>query len=176
VLGTLTVTGKKTGFVVDHFVNRLGETVEVGDVVIIDAAQPAYHYGVDDAIPVPEIDLARRAYDTRVCGIVCDAYGEMVDGSSRARAFSADEKSARNTSLIEPGQIGDMVTLGAFAHCKVDADIAGIQAGDLLTTSPTPGHAQKVLDRGLAVGAIIGKALASLEAGRGTIPVMVLLQ
>ena len=51
-----------------------------------------------------------------------------------------------------------MVTLGAFAHCKVDADIAPIQVGDLLTTSPTKGHAQKVLDPQKAVGAIIGKA------------------
>ncbi|HMB29003.1 MAG TPA: hypothetical protein VKS99_12915, partial [Blastocatellia bacterium] len=67
-------------------------------------------------------------------------------------------------------------TLGAFAHCKVDADIAPINAGDLLTTSPTRGHAQKVVDKTQATGAILGKALASLSRGKGKIPVMVMLQ
>jgi len=69
-----------------------------------------------------------------------------------------------------------MVTLGAFAHCKVDADIAPIKVGDLLTTSPTRGHAQKVLDPSQAFGAIVGKALGSLEKGKGKIPVLVMLQ
>jgi hypothetical protein len=69
-----------------------------------------------------------------------------------------------------------MVTLGAFAYCKVDADLAAIAPGDLLTTSPTKGHAQKVLQPGQALGAIIGKALAALDAGKGKIPVLVMLQ
>ena len=71
---------------------------------------------------------------------------------------------------------GWMVTLGAYAHCKVDADIAPIKVGDLLTTSRTAGHAQKVLDQKKATGAIIGKALGSLSKGRGKIPVLVTLQ
>ena len=50
-----------------------------------------------------------------------------------------------------------MVTLGAWAHCKVDADVAPIQVGDLLTTSATRGHAQRAEDRGAAVGAIVGR-------------------
>ena len=73
-------------------------------------------------------------------------------------------------------KLGKMVTLGAFAYCKVDADIGSIAPGDLLTTSPTKGHAQKVLQPEKALGAIVGKALAGLEAGRGKIPILVLLQ
>jgi hypothetical protein len=72
--------------------------------------------------------------------------------------------------------MGMMVTLGAFAHCKVDADIAPIAVGDLLTTSPTKGHAQKVLDPARALGTIVGKALAPLETGKGKIPILVMLQ
>jgi hypothetical protein len=68
-----------------------------------------------------------------------------------------------------------MVTLGAYAYCKVDADIAPIRVGDLLTTSPTRGHAQKATEPEKAVGAIIGKALGSLKSGKGKIPVLVLL-
>jgi len=46
-------------------------------------------------------------------------------------------------------------------------------AGDLLTTSATQGHAMRVSDRSRALGAIIGKALAALDAGSGLIPILV---
>ncbi|HEX7241243.1 MAG TPA: hypothetical protein VF263_13295, partial [Longimicrobiaceae bacterium] len=92
-----------------------------------------------------------------------------------ARYAAADDDDV-DLRTVGPGQMGSMVTLGAFSHCKVDADIAPIQVGDLLTTSPTRGHAQKVLDPAAAMGAIVGKALAPLAKGRGKIPVMVLLQ
>jgi hypothetical protein len=60
--------------------------------------------------------------------------------------------------------------------CQVDADIAPIAVGDLLTTGPTCGHAQKVTEPQKAVGAIIGKALGARQASKGTIPVLVMLQ
>ena len=72
--------------------------------------------------------------------------------------------------------MGRMVTLGAYGFCKVDADVAPVAAGDLLTTSATRGHAQKVTDRGAALGAVLGKAMAPLESGHGLIPVLVGLQ
>jgi hypothetical protein len=68
------------------------------------------------------------------------------------------------------------IALCGRVECKVDADVAPIEVGDLLTTSPTKGHAQKALDPGKAVGAIIGKALASFSRGKGKILVLVLLQ
>jgi hypothetical protein len=57
--------------------------------------------------------------------------------------------------------------------CKVDASFGSILAGDLLTTSPTSGHAMKVSDRARAMGALVGKALNGLEAGRALIPILV---
>ena len=69
-----------------------------------------------------------------------------------------------------------MVTLGAFSHCNVDADIAPIEVGDLLTTSATRGHAQKVLEPERAIGAIVAKSLVAVPKGKAKIPVMVLLQ
>jgi len=92
------------------------------------------------------------------------------------QTFTSDQLEHLDRTKIGPGQIGLMVTLGAFAHCKVDADVAPINVGDLLTTSPTRGHAQKALDPAKAVGAIIGKALGSLKKGKGKIPVLVMLQ
>ena len=61
-------------------------------------------------------------------------------------------------------------------YCKVDAEYAAIEVGDLLTTSPTPGHAMKATDPAKAFGTVIGKALRSLDAGTGLIPILVTLQ
>ena len=200
--GRLQVTGPKTGYVADQFVNNIGETLEQGDVVVIGANQSSLFYGLNNSIPIAEVDLTDTAYDTRVCGIVCEAYGKLASESEqesepdskskkstqakgskkaakaqsmRPQEFTDEELENLDRDKVEPGQLGFMVTLGAFAHCKVDADIASINVGDLLTTSPTKGHAQKVTDSSKATGAIIGKALGSLKKGKGKIPVIVTL-
>jgi hypothetical protein len=206
VAGDVQIDGKliapnKQGFIVDQFVNTLGETLEQGDVVVIGDNQTSLYYGPDNIIPIPEVDLTDQAYDTRVCGIVADVRGElMAQATTKAgakakkatkakrakerrktavmevRTFASDELAEMDHTEVKPGQVGGMITLGAYAYCKVDADIAPIKVGDLLTTSPTPGHAQKVLDSSKAVGAILGKALGSLKKGKGKIPVLVMLQ
>ena len=61
-------------------------------------------------------------------------------------------------------------------YCKADALFGPIQVGDLLTTSSMPGHAMKASDPAKAFGAVIGKALGSLKAGTGLIPIIVALQ
>ncbi len=60
--------------------------------------------------------------------------------------------------------------------CKADASYSPIQVGDLLTTSPTPGHAMKAEDPLRAFGAVIGKALRPLAAGQGLIPILIALR
>jgi hypothetical protein len=59
--------------------------------------------------------------------------------------------------------------------CKVDSQYASIGVGDLLTTSPTPGHAMKATDPQRAFGAIIGKALRPWNEGNGLIPILIAL-
>jgi hypothetical protein len=201
IQGTLLVTGGKNAYVMDQFVNNLEDTLEQGDVVVIGKNQASLYYGKDNNIPIPEVDLTQKAYDTRICGVVCEVHGQLKAESSESTStkgkttkqskaaakreppaklqtqeFTQDELAQMDHTKIEPGQSGYMVTLGAFSHCKVDADIAPIQVGDLLTTSPTKGHAQKVTDTSKAVGAIVGKALGSLKKGKGKIPIMVALQ
>jgi len=64
----------------------------------------------------------------------------------------------------------------------VDASYGAIRSGDLLVTSPTVGHAMKSMP--IAVGnlqmhrpgTILGKALGSLESGRGEVLVLLTLQ
>ena len=55
---------------------------------------------------------------------------------------------------------------------NVDAGFGAIKAGDLLATSPTPGHAQRAVDP--EPGTVIGKALEPLDAGIGQIRMLVM--
>jgi len=184
----LSVGGSKSGYIVDYFLNTVGEVLEQGDVVVISEAEQLHHYGTGGDIPIPEVDLTDRVYDRRVCGIVAQFVTEadlpIVDSTPQTEqraanphpmlALAANE--AADPRRVADRQLGRMATLGAFAHCKVDADIAPIQAGDLLTTSPTRGHAQKVLEPEKALGSVIGKALAPLPRGKGKVPILVMLQ
>jgi len=202
VNGTLTTTDKE-GYVTDRFINQSDDTLEQGDVIVLGEKSTEIFYGMNDNIPVPEVDLTSTPYDRRVCGIVSEIlveeepvapYAKDVsregiktkaalgkkrkfdDGVKRLQIFSAKELEKVNRKIVEKRQFGHMVTIGCFAHCKVDADIAPINVGDLLTTSPTKGHAQKVLEPERSTGAIIGKALDSLKKGKGKIPVIVMMQ
>ena len=165
IQGNLSVDGSKYGYVVDEFVNTTGDVLEQGDVVVIGANQESQYLNDAGRIPIPEVDLTDREHDTRVCGVVAEI------SSFAERNGDADPSATE----VQPGQVGAMVTLGAFVTCKVDADYGAIQVGDLLTTSATRGHARRVDDPAQAAGAIVGKALASLEKGRGKIPVLVTL-
>jgi len=76
-----------------------------------------------------------------------------------------------------PGH-GDAPAIALTGRCYVwcDASSGAIAAGDLLTTSDTPGHAMRAADRERAAGAIVGKAMTGLSSGRGLILVLVNLQ
>jgi hypothetical protein len=146
-------------------------------------------------MPVIEIDLAQSVHDTAVCGVVHDLYtehkpdpgpeAEKVSGRGgrkrgQARpgadqAYSMEELETLDRSKIGPGQVGHLLAGGLCVVCKVDADIAPIKAGDLLTTSATKGHAQKVVDA-VPAGSVLGKALGSIKKGKGTIAVLVTLE
>ncbi|NEP36058.1 hypothetical protein [Moorena sp. SIO3B2] len=210
-------SGDKSGYVSDRFVNAVGDPIEQGDVVVLSDHPVSRFYATQNDIPIPEVDLTNRAYDTRVCGIVAKVTTEedlpYVDNEESPippevlaqispedlqkqipseelpeeiaaslqtphpfQSLVAKTEAGMNTAVVQDQQMGSMVTMGCFSYCKVDADIAPIAVGDLLTTSPTKGHGQKVLEPERAIGAIIGKALGSLSSGKVKIPVLVMLQ
>lgn len=89
--------------------------------------------------------------------------------------------------MAEPGVVGvavlppspgvngtvDVAVLGSgFAEIKVDAGYGTIRAGDLLSSSATPGHAMRAFTT--KPGTIVGKALEPLESGTGTIRVLLM--
>ena len=93
----------------------------------------------------------------------------MISGAGTYRpGLNLDKQQARDNRLP--------LALVGKVYCKVDAQYAPIEVGDLLTTSSTPGHAMKADDPLKAFGSVIGKALRPLEAGQGMIPILIALQ
>jgi len=123
------------------------EDIEPGTVVIFDREGA--------------VQKSRTAYDKKVAGVISGA-GNFRPAITLDRCKSGDYRLP--------------VALMGKVYCKVDADIFPIEVGDLLTTSPTPGHAMKAADSLKAFGSVIGKALRPLEAGKGLIPILIALQ
>ncbi len=68
------------------------------------------------------------------------------------------------------------VSLMGKVMCLADAAWGPIEAGDLLTSSPTTGHAMKADVQKPHAGTVIGKALNSLPNGKGMIKMLISLQ
>jgi hypothetical protein len=120
---------------------------EPGTVLVIDLDNPG------------ELTISSEAYDSRVAGIIAGANGLGSGVKLGSGEFDVD------------------VALAGRVYCSVDARYGAIKPGDLLTTSPTPGHAMIARDYTQAQGAIIGKAMEALADGEtGQILVLVTLQ
>jgi hypothetical protein len=104
---------------------------------------------------------SQQAYDKRVAGVISGA-GDYKPGI----VLDKQQTSGNRQPIALMGKV----------FCKVDAQFGAIEVGDLLTTSPTPGHAMKTSDPLKASGAVIGKALRPLTEGQGLIPILIALQ
>jgi hypothetical protein len=102
-----------------------------------------------------------KSYDKKVAGVISGA-GDYRPGLILDR----HESSSGRLPVALVGKV----------YCKVDAAFGAIEVGDLLTTSPTPGHAMKATDQLKAFGSVIGKAMQPFESGRGLIPILIALQ
>jgi len=105
--------------------------------------------------------LCEKAYDKRVAGVVSGA-GNLRPG------IVLDKRHSENKRVP--------VALMGKVYCKVDAQYSPIEIGDLLTTSPTSGHAMKAIDHVQSFGCVIGKALSSLKTGKGLVKILIALQ
>jgi hypothetical protein len=115
---------------------------------------------------------SRHAHDKRVAGVISGAGGYkpgiMLD-KQQSRDFGRTEQSGQ-VPRRQP------IALLGKVYCKVDANYAPIEAGDLLTTSDTVGHAMKASDPFKAFGSVLGKALSGMKEGKDLIPILVTLQ
>ncbi|WP_263416485.1 hypothetical protein [Terriglobus albidus] len=122
---------------------------EPGDVLVIDPKAPG------------KFLKSNEAYSTMASGVYSTKPGFVGRFHEASDPASADE--------IPMAMLGRVPT-------KVTAENGPIQVGDLLVTSSTMGYAMKGTDRSRLVGAVIGKALGSLDSGTGTIMVLITLQ
>lgn len=166
--GTARITGQiSTTHLVDTFINASGQRLKTGDVIKLKGTPVTRFRGLNNKAPVAEVTLADRENDPLVIGIVdCEAIPDAESPDTRINP--------EDPTFIENGGELYVVTLGAFAHCQVDATEAPIEVGDLLTSSKNPGHAKKATTP--QIGSIIGKALEPMAKGTGYIAVFVNIQ
>jgi hypothetical protein len=120
-----------------------------GTVMIIDDREPGL------------LTRSSRPYDPRVAGVVSGA-GGVASGIHMGRGSAID---------------GDTpVALTGRVYVKCTTEAGRIRPGDLLTTSSTPGHAMRAADPAFRPGAVLGKAMSSLEDDDGLVLVLVSLQ
>jgi hypothetical protein len=72
---------------------------------------------------------------------------------------------------------GDIsVAIAGRVYVRATSSNGAIRPGDLLTSSDRPGIAMKATDPARSMGAVIGKAISSLEDGDGLVLTLVNLQ
>jgi hypothetical protein len=156
-------------------VNGTTKTKQLHVIGGSDVAEPYHVAAAGEVKPVPgmvvcidsekvgQMKVAGRAYDKTVAGILSGANGIQPGITLRQEGTVAD-------GSLPVASIGRV-------WCWCDADAGGaIEAGDMLTTSDTPGHAMRVSDYNRANGAVIGKAMSSLRSGKGLVLVLVSLK
>lgn len=111
--------------------------------------------------PNGKIQASSQPYDRRVAGV--------ISGAGKYKPGIVLDKQSESQGRYPIALVGKV-------YCKVDAQYGVIEPGDLLTTSPTTGHAMKASDTGRAFGAVIGKALGPWHEGQGLVPMLVVLQ
>jgi len=124
--------------------------VEPGMVVVIDPDNPG------------QLRLSDKANDPLVAGCVSGANG-LDAGILMYQEIGQSENAFP-------------VALSGRVYCWADASYGIIQPGDFLTSSDTPGHLMIVKDREATTGAIVGKAMSTLEEGQGLVLMLVTLQ
>ncbi len=157
----------------------VSEVVAGGDVLVVDLDRPG------------RLRRGGSMADPTVVGVVVDRPGLEIGNSLEAVLAAEPELAAALAEAEELGQedrrieilatlktIADEslvpVATGGTANCRVDASYGPIAPGDLLTTSRTPGHAQRTDNA--TPGTILGKALEPLDAGTGIIRILVMLR
>lgn len=125
-----------------------------------EGAGPGTVMAIDPGSP-GRLRIADRAYSHTVAGVVSGANG-LHAGVELAK----DEQREGTVALALTGRV--------WVRC--DATHAAIHPGDLLTSADRAGFAMRAEDRERAQGAVLGKAMTSLEHGTGLVLVLVSLQ
>lgn len=150
--------------------------VTAGDVLVVDRDDPT------------RVRLADSAADEGVVGIAAGEPGVALEGGMAPITAADPELAAVLASASAQGdkeraaeawralvrkfrQTNAPVALSGVVLCKADAGPGAIRVGDLLVTSPTPGHAMRA--DSASPGTVFAKALQPLDSGTGVIRVLI---
>jgi len=147
-------------------------TLTVGGDVVLEGADCAEEFDLQASLDLDpgtvvvldcngSLEPSWQSYDRKVAGVISGA-GEFRPGMILDRRDNSHGRAP--------------VALMGKVYCKVDAQYGAVEVGDLLTTSPTSGHAMKASDSSRAFGAVIGKALRPLALGQALVPILIALQ
>lgn len=130
--------------------------------------RPGVLLSIDESNPGDMI-MTTEAYDRKIAGIISGANG-VKPGLLMSGSLAEEEERAS----VQANQFPIALAGKVYVYANTENGI--IQAGDMLTSSSVPGYAMKVTDYERAQGAIIGKAMTSLESGNGFVLVLVTLK
>jgi hypothetical protein len=122
---------------------------EPGDLLVIDPNHPGRFL------------KSAKPYSTLVAGIYSTKPGTV---------------GKRETTYTKTGTTAVPMAMMGIVPTKATAENGPIKTGDLMVTSSTVGYAMKGTDHGRLTGAVVGKALGSLDSGTGVIEILVTLQ
>ena len=130
----------------------------------VDVSGDKTHYEPGDVLVLSDdsaSDIAKSSqpYSTSVAGIY----------STKPGFIGRRQKGPKSDAEVPMAMVGIVPT-------KVTTENGAIKKGDLLVTSSTVGYAMKGTDRNRMLGAIVGKAMGSIDSGSGIIEVLVSLQ
>ncbi|HEY6121344.1 MAG TPA: hypothetical protein VIV66_15405, partial [Pyrinomonadaceae bacterium] len=167
------VQGSSGNFVQKFHIQNDGTYVSGGDFAeSLPVVDNKTTYEPGDVLVISERAAGRlakstRPYDVHVAGVYSTRPGVMGADKNGETRVDADD--------VPLAIVGIVPT-------RVSAENGPIRPGDLLTTARTPGYAMRatpVWIHGVAIyrtGTILGKALESLDHGKGLIRVLVTLR
>ncbi|MCO6492887.1 MAG: hypothetical protein J5I98_30995 [Phaeodactylibacter sp.] len=138
-------------------INGGGDGAEYFNVKKSDNLEPGSLAVIDDE-SAGKLKVSSRPYDPKVAGVISGAGGVRP-------GITLEQK-----EVLEGDEL---VSLWGRVYVKATAKNGKIRPGDLLTSSHIPGHVMKARKKRKSRGAVIGKALSSLEDGEGLVLLLI---
>jgi len=129
---------------------NVSEWVEAGDVVEIDPEHSGF------------FRKATGLYSRRVAGIISTSPGVILGNDIDSQSDQWDDNRP-------------VLAIAGRVPVKVSIENGPIAVGDLLVSSSVPGIAMRG-DPAVSIGAVVGKAMETLESGEGVIMAQVTLR
>ena len=114
-----------------------------------------------DPISPGKLMLSQQAYDQKVAGVI-----------SGANAIKPGILMAQKESIASGS---NHVTLSGRTYVRVNTTNGKIKVGDFITSSDRPGEGMRATNYRKSEGAIIGKAMTTLDEGSGYVLVLITL-